>query len=185
MEEPDVDVDCTAVRRAQRRAVDAEHPVSEPSGFLNGTPLVDVRLRVSRRGFPYPSTTTTKPPCASRALCTRVTRSLGARDPRMRGAVGVCNARGLLVAASAARGVGGPWRGWSMSVSFTLRTREVTDKHRACPHRPRVPILIDQSQSGSLSSNHGAWRAILVRATTRHCVDHFESDTSSSPLRNR
>ena len=87
----------------------------------------------------------------------------------MRGAVGVCNARGLLVAASSARGVGGPWRGWSMSVSFTLRTREVTDKHRACPHSPRCTILIDQCQSGSLIPICGVCRGALVREATRHC----------------
>ena len=128
-----------------------------------------MRLRVSRRGFPYPSTTTAKPPCAARALCTRVTRSLCARDPRMCGAVGGVHARGLLAVASSACVVGGPWRGWSMSVSFTLRTREVTDKHRACPHSPRCTILIDQCQSGSLSSICGVCRGALIREATRHC----------------
>ena len=146
--------------------------LTSPSRFSNARPDCGRGSRVSRRGFPSlsrPSTTIAKPPCAARALCTRVTRSLCARAPRMRGAVGVCNARGLLVAASAARGVGGPWRGWSMSVSFTLRTREVTDKHRACPHSPRCTILIDQCQSGSLIPILGVCLAALVREATRHC----------------
>ena len=53
MEEPDVDVDCTAVRRAQRRAVDAEHPVSEPSGFLKARPHRTWITRLSTR-LPLP-----------------------------------------------------------------------------------------------------------------------------------
>ena len=81
----------------------------------------------------------------------------------------VCNARGLLAVASPARVVEGPWRGRRMISWLTLWTREVTDKHRACPHRPRCTILIDQCQSGSLSSICGVCRGALIREATRHC----------------